>query len=67
MSTIHVNTPVVFPDEDSGVPAGWRYLDKAKLLNDHQTRDFYASSPQFLDGAWKRLEARLCAGLNSSG
>ncbi|NHZ61002.1 hypothetical protein [Massilia genomosp. 1] len=58
---------VVFPDEDRDVPAGWRYVDKAKSLNYHQTRDFYASSPQLLDGAWERLEQRLRAGLNSRG
>ncbi|WP_167221212.1 hypothetical protein [Massilia rubra] len=58
---------VLFPDEDREIPAGWRYVDRAKSLNYHQTRDFYSSSPQFLDGAWERLEARLCASLNSSG
>ena len=50
---------VVFPDEDRNVAAGWRYVDKAKALNYHQTMDFYASPPRFLEGAWERLEKRL--------
>lgn len=50
---------VVFPDEDSNLAAGWRYVDKAKALNYHQTMGFYASPPRFLEGAWQRLEKRL--------
>lgn len=56
---------VVFPEEDRNVAPGWRFAATARPLNYHQTKDFYATSPRFLEGAWARLEQRLYAALES--